>query len=100
MTGHYQPKLVTLIPLKKVRYPHNSRLAYLKKADAITYDPATKSSVDYPYRNVHIKVFTQISDYVRTFIINGKQSEMLTSVHQRYLSSLVTYGDCDTSYSA
>ena len=62
MTGHYQPKLVTLIPLKKVRYPHNSRLAHLKKADAITSDPATKSSVDYPYRDVHIKVFTQISD--------------------------------------
>ena len=48
---------------------------------------------------MHVKVFTQISDYVITFIINGKQSEMLTFVDQRYLSSLAADGDCDTSYS-
>ena len=37
---------------------------------------------------MHIKVFTQISDYVIAFIINGKQSEMLTFVDQRYLYSV------------
>ena len=48
---------------------------------------------------MHIKVFTQISDYVITFIINGKQSEMLTFVDHSYLSSLAADGDCDASYS-
>ena len=66
---------------KEVKYHHSCRRAYVKKADAITSDPATSSLADDSTRTVHKKVVIEVADYVKSFIIDGKHQEMVTSVH-------------------
>ena len=54
---------------KEVKYHLSCRRSYVKKADAITSDPATSSLPDDSSRTAHKKAFIEIADYVKTFII-------------------------------
>ena len=89
---------------KEVRYHHTCRKAYINRADNVQISDGKVKPNTEPdckiFQRAHEIAFDEIKTYVQTNLITNNKAELLTSLHERYMSYMAEQGSCDTSYKA